>query len=125
MTQKTQKTQHHKPTIDAAVLKVLVLETDKPHPDTEDEKGSFGNILHKHFSKAGAEHHPPLGVQTDQVFIVTEEGGRMPDVKEFEGYDGLLITGSMYDAHANNPWILDLLKLLKGESGSLKCKREM
>lgn len=106
--------QQYRPTIDAPVIKILVLETDKPHPDTESEKGSFGEVLHSHFSKAGAAHHPPLGVETDQVFIVTEEGGRMPKAEEFEGFDGLLITGSMYDAHGDNEWILDLLKLLKG-----------
>ncbi|EWG49621.1 hypothetical protein FVEG_09101 [Fusarium verticillioides 7600] len=105
--------QHYKPTIDAQVVKVFVLETDTPHPDTQTERGSFGEILHRHFSEAGSKHHPPLGVETEQVFAVTEEGGRMPKVEEFEGYDGLLITGSMYDAHGDNQWIHDLLHLLK------------
>ena len=107
--------QHYKPTIDADVVKVFVLETDKPHPATENERGSFGEILHEHFSKAGSTHHPPLGVETEQVFVVTEQGGRMPTAEEFEGYDGLLITGSMYDAHGDNPWIHELLALLKRE----------
>lgn len=106
--------QQYKPTIDAPLVKIMVLETDTPHPDTAHEKGSFGEILHEHMCKAGREHHPPLGVETDQVFVVTEEGGRMPKVEEFEGFDGLLITGSMYDAHGDNQWILDLLDLLKG-----------
>jgi GMP synthase-like glutamine amidotransferase len=105
--------QHYKPSIDATVVKVFVLETDTPHPDTQSEKGSFGEILHSHFSRAGSKHHPPLGVETEQVFVVTEEGGRMPKVEEFEEYDGLLITGSMYDAHGDNPWIHELLDLLK------------
>ncbi|KAM6515248.1 hypothetical protein FSOLCH5_009483 [Fusarium solani] len=105
--------QHFKPTIDADVVKVFVLETDQPHPNTQAEKGSFGQILHHHFCKAGADHHPPLGVETEQVFVVTEEGGRMPKVEEFDLYDGLLITGSMYDAYGDNPWILELLDLLK------------
>lgn len=68
--------QHFKPTIDASVLKIMVLETDTPHPDTQTEKGSFGEIVHRHFSDAGKEHHPPLGVETDQVFVVTEKGGK-------------------------------------------------
>ncbi|KAI1060782.1 hypothetical protein LB506_007343 [Fusarium annulatum] len=105
--------QHYKPTIDAKVVKVFVLETDTPHPHTQTERGSFGEILHRHFSEAGSKHHPPLGVETEQIFVVTEEGGRMPKVEEFEGYDGLLITGSMYDAHGDNQWIHDLLDLLK------------
>lgn len=106
--------QHFKPTIDADVVKVFVLETDQPHPNTQAERGSFGQILHHHFCKAGADHHPPLGVETEQVFVVTEEGGRMPRVDEFDLYDGLLITGSMYDAYGDDAWILELLDLLKG-----------
>ncbi|KAJ5135719.1 uncharacterized protein N7515_004997 [Penicillium bovifimosum] len=91
----------------------MVLETDKPHPDTYSERGSFGQIVHHHFSKAGAAHHPPLGVETDQVFVVSEQGGHIPSVQDFDRFDGLLITGSVYDAHGNNEWILKLLELLK------------
>jgi GMP synthase-like glutamine amidotransferase len=91
----------------------MVLETDIPHPDTYSERGSFGQIVHEHFAKAGREHHPPLGVEIDQVFVVTEQGGKIPSVDAFEGFDGLLITGSVYDAHADNEWILSLLELLR------------
>ncbi|GJN68052.1 hypothetical protein PLICBS_002095 [Purpureocillium lilacinum] len=105
--------QHYKPDIDSPTVRLMVLETDRPHPDTESERGSFGAIVHHHFSKAGRAHHPPLGVQTDQVFVVTEEGGRIPTVDEFRDHDGLLITGSMYDAYGDNQWIIDLLALLK------------
>lgn len=108
--------QRYKPTIDAPVVRIMVLETDKPHPDTQTEKGSFGEILHRHFSRAGEAHHPPLGIETDQEFVVTEQGGRMPSYDEFEGFDGLLITGSMFDAHGDNDWILQLLELLQGQS---------
>lgn len=108
-------TQHFKPTIDAKVLRVMCLETDKPHPDTQYEKGSFGEILHQHFSKAGKDHHPPLGVETDQIFVVTEQGGRVPKYEEFDNFDGLLISGSMFDAHGDNEWILQLMELLRGE----------
>ena len=106
---------HFQPAISADVIKIIVLETDTPHPDTQSEKGSFGDIVHHHFSEAGAKQHPPLGVATDQVFVVEEEGGRIPAYDEFEGFHGLLITGSMYDAHGDNQWILKLLHLLKGE----------
>lgn len=95
-------------------MRLMVLETDEPHPHTKSERGSFGEILHSHFARAGAEHHPPLAVETNQVFVVTEQGGRIPDTREFDAYDGLLITGSMFDAHGDNPWILDLLSLLRG-----------
>ncbi|KAL4956599.1 class I glutamine amidotransferase-like protein [Aspergillus filifer] len=105
--------QTYKPTPTAPVVRLMVLETDKPHPDTYSERGTFGQILHEHFSIAGRAHHPPLGVETDQIFVVTEQGGRMPTVEEFNGFDGLLITGSVYDAHGDNEWILQLLKLLR------------
>ncbi|RDW64473.1 type 1 glutamine amidotransferase [Aspergillus mulundensis] len=105
--------QTYKPTPTAPVIRLLVLETDKPHPDTYSERGSFGRIIHEHFSAAGAAHHPPLGVETDQVFVVSEQGGRVPKVSELDSFDGLLITGSVYDAHANNEWILQLLDLLR------------
>ena len=113
--------QRFKPTTDAPIVRLMVLETDLPHPDTQSEKGSFGEIVHHHFSTAGKEHHPPLGVETDQIFVVTEQGGRMPKYRDFEGFDGLLITGSMYDAHGNNQWILDLLHLLEGKSDARHC----
>ncbi|KAK3389776.1 class I glutamine amidotransferase-like protein [Podospora didyma] len=95
------------------IVRLMVLETDEPHPDTKEEHGSFGEILHRHFANAGQAHHPPLGIETDQVFVVTEKGGKRPEFQDFEGFDGLLITGSMYDASANNSWILELLSLLK------------
>ena len=103
----------YKPAQSAPIVRLMVLETDKPHPDTYSERGSFGQILHNHFGKAGAAHHPPLGVETDQVFVVSEQGGRIPTVQDFDRFDGLLITGSVYDAHGNNEWILKLLELLK------------
>ncbi|KAH7304078.1 class I glutamine amidotransferase-like protein [Stachybotrys elegans] len=101
--------QHYKPTIDAPVVRIFVLETDETHPERE----SFGELLHKHFSEAGKKHHPPLGVETEQRFVVTSKGGTIPAVDDFDGYDGLLITGSRFDAHGNDQWILDLLELLK------------
>ncbi|KAF6834758.1 gmp synthase [Colletotrichum musicola] len=98
---------------DAPVVRMIVLETDTAHPHTHAEKGSFGDILHSHFQNAGADHDPPLGVDTDQRFVVEEKGGKIPTFDDFDDYQGVLITGSMYDAHGDNPWILKLLDLLK------------
>jgi GMP synthase-like glutamine amidotransferase len=100
---------HYRPTIDAPVIKIFVLETDTTHP----QQDSFAQILHDFMSKAGAAHHPPLGVETEQELIVPQMGGRMPKIEEFDGYDGLLITGSRYDAHSDEPWVLELLELLR------------
>ena len=99
-------------------IKLLVFETDEPHPETKDEKGSFGDIFHNLLSEAGQRHKPPLGVQTDMHFVVHDQdkghNGHVPKSKDIsEDVAGVLITGSMYDAHGNNPWILELLDLLR------------
>ncbi|KAL4883521.1 class I glutamine amidotransferase-like protein [Aspergillus karnatakaensis] len=109
----TKMDQTYRPSPSAPVVRIMVLETDVPHPDTQSERGSFGRIVHEHFAAAARAHHPPLGVETDQVFVVSEQGGRIPTVSEFDRFDGLLITGSVYDAHADNEWILQLLELLR------------
>lgn len=95
------------------VVRMMVLETDEPHRETQSRRGTFGEILHHHFADAGKAHDPPLGIETDRRFVVTEKGGTMPKFSEFENYHALLITGSMYDAHGDTPWILELLDLLK------------
>jgi len=98
----------------SAAVRMMVLETDEPHQETRDRKGAFGHILHEHFAAAGRAHDPPLQIQTDRRFVVTPKGGRMPTRADFDGYHALLITGSMYDAHGDDGWILELLGLLRG-----------
>ena len=100
------------------MVKMIVLEVDEPHPDDQKEKGTLGEILERHFVKAGREHDPPLGVQVDMRYIVEEEGGKIPSVEEFEGVRGILITGSTYDAYGDNPWIVKLMDLIKRKSVS-------
>ncbi|OLN80979.1 putative glutamine amidotransferase-like protein C13C5.04-like protein 3 [Colletotrichum chlorophyti] len=109
MSQKVQKY----PAPGSPQVRMMVLETDEPHPDTHKTKGSFGEILHSHFQHAGASHDPPLGIDTDQVFVVEDKGGRVPKFEEFDSYQGVLLTGSMYDAHGDNEWITKLLDVLK------------
>lgn len=50
-------------------IKMLVLETDSPHPDTFEEVGSFGQVFKNVFTTAGANHDPPLGVEVDSKQI--------------------------------------------------------
>lgn len=102
------------PSPDTPKVRIIVLETDEAHPDTHEEKGSFGEILHGHFQHAGAEHTPALAVDTEIRFVVEDKGGTVPRFEEFEGYQGVLITGSMYDAHSDTPWILKLIDVMKG-----------
>jgi hypothetical protein len=101
---------------DLPMVKMIVLEVDEPHPDDHKEKGSLGEILERHFLKAGRRHDPPLGVEVDQRFVVEDKGGKIPSVEEFEGVKGILITGSTYDAYGDNEWILKLIDLIKSES---------
>jgi len=96
------------------IIKLMVLETDEPHKETQSRRGTFGSILHKHFADAGAAHDPPLGIETDRRFVVPEKGGEVPRFEDFGGCHALLITGSMYDAHGDDGWILELLGLLQG-----------
>ena len=100
---------------DMPKVRMLVLETDTAHEETIKARGTFGQILHHHFAQAGKEHDPPLGVETDRRFVVAEQGGKVPTFDEVKEFDAILMTGSMFDAHGNNQWILDLLALLRGE----------
>lgn len=98
-------------------VKMLVLETDEPHPDTQDAKGSFGDIFNQLFTDAGKEHDPPLGIETIMRYIVDDPDkdhhGHVPYVSEIgEDITAILITGSVYDAHGNDKWILTLIELL-------------
>ncbi|PQE16404.1 gmp synthase protein [Rutstroemia sp. NJR-2017a BVV2] len=99
------------------VVRMLVLETDEPHPKTKEAKGGFGDIFHSLFKEAGDEHQPPLGIETDMHYIVNDpkngHHGHVPHFSEIDAsITAILITGSMYDAHGDDPWINELLDLL-------------
>ena len=99
-------------------MHILILETDEPHDETIERKGSFGQILDSLLNEAGAEHEPPLKVTTSTRYIVddAENGhhGRVPKLSEIPvSTQAILITGSMYDAHGDDPWVLQLLGLLR------------
>ncbi|KAK9424350.1 putative Glutamine amidotransferase domain-containing protein [Seiridium unicorne] len=100
---------------DMTKIRMMVLETDEAHPDTVKERGSFADILHHHLAKAGRDHNPPMGIDTDQRFVVADKGGKVPKFEEFAGIHSVLITGSCFDAHSDKDWVLELLELLKSE----------
>ncbi|KAK8080118.1 hypothetical protein PG997_007936 [Apiospora hydei] len=85
---------------DLPKVRMLVLETDSTPKETQQDKGQYGEVLHHHFSQAGLNHDPPLGVETDRRFVV-------------KGFHAILMTGSCYDAHGDNPWIIELMNLLR------------
>lgn len=96
---------------------MLVLETDEPHPETQDRKGSFGQIIHALFNEAGTKHDPPLKVTTTMKYVVDDPAnghhGRVPKLTDIpSSTHAVLLTGSMYDAHGDDPWVLQLVDLL-------------
>ena len=97
---------------------MLVLETDEPHPDTQEQRGSFGQMFNELFNTAGSKHEPPLAVTTTMKFIVDDPSkgkqGHVPTIDEIpEDTRAIIITGSLYDAHGDDPWIRKLLDLLE------------
>lgn len=96
---------------------MLVLETDEPHPDTQREKGSFGEVMDELFKEAGEDHDPKLGIETVMMYAVEPDGGRIPSAGEVgEDIHAILITGSVYDAHSDEAWVMKLLHLIQGGS---------
>lgn len=94
---------------------MLVLETDQVEESTADRKGSFGQIFHDLFEKAGKQHKPQLEVETIMKFVVESEGGEIPDPEYIKKEDihAILITGSKADAHGDDEWILKLVKYIQ------------
>lgn len=87
-------------------VRMLVLETDETHPETQKEIGGFGEVFNNLFIKAGDDHDPQLGIETMMQYIVEPEGGEVPGPKDIpEDLHAILITGSEWDAHGDDPWI--------------------
>jgi hypothetical protein len=96
-------------------VRMLVLETDDSHPETQKEQGGFGDVLGKLFKEAGDEHVPQLGIETLMHYVIEEKGGRVPKVEEIgDEIHAIMITGSVYDAHSDVEWIKKLMKFIKG-----------
>jgi GMP synthase-like glutamine amidotransferase len=95
-------------------VRMLVLETDEPHTDTQEEKGSFGVILNELLVDAGEAHEPKLAIETSMQYIVEPNGGQIPKKEEItDDIHAILITGSEWDAHGDDPWILSLMDLIR------------
>ncbi|KAF3040048.1 hypothetical protein E8E12_001506 [Didymella heteroderae] len=95
-------------------VRMLVLETDETHPDTQREIGGFGEVFNNLFVKAGDDHDPPLGIETMMQYIVEPEGGEVPGPNDIpEDLHAILITGSKWDAHGDDEWIHKLIDFIK------------
>ncbi|KAF1975162.1 class I glutamine amidotransferase-like protein [Bimuria novae-zelandiae CBS 107.79] len=95
-------------------VRMLVLETDDPHPETQKETGSFGEVLNEVLVSAGEQHDPKLAIETVVHYAVEPRGGRIPEPSEItDEIHAILITGSVYDAHSDEPWVMKLMNLIK------------
>ena len=95
-------------------VRMLVLETDEPHPETLNRRGTYGAIIDDLFTKAGKEHSPPLEIETVMTYVVEDDGGKVPTASDVgDDVHAILLTGSMYDAHGDDPWILKLVDLIR------------
>ncbi|CAO2656605.1 Nn.00g054080.m01.CDS01 [Neocucurbitaria sp. VM-36] len=95
-------------------VRMLVLETDVTHPDTQKEKGSFGVVLNELLKKAGEAHDPSLGIETVMQYVVEPEGGAIPKPEEIgDDIHAILITGSCWDAHGDDAWIHKLMGFIR------------
>lgn len=102
------------PSKHANKVRMLVLETDETHPDTQKEKGGFGEILNELLTKAGNGHSPPLGIETMMQYIVEPDGGKIPKKEDItDDIHAILITGSEWDAHGDDEWIHKLMDLIR------------
>lgn len=101
-------------------VRMLVLETDDPHPETQEEIGSFGEVLNEVLVRAGEQHDPKLAISTIIHYAVEPRGGRIPEPSEItDDIHAILITGSVYDAHSNDAWVLKLMDLIKRTSRNM------
>lgn len=95
-------------------VRMLVLETDETHPDTQKEIGGFGEVFNALLVKAGDDHDPPLGIETMMQYIVEPDGGHVPGPQDIpEDLHAILITGSEWDAHGDDEWIHKLMDFIK------------
>ncbi|KAF1925371.1 class I glutamine amidotransferase-like protein [Didymella exigua CBS 183.55] len=95
-------------------VRMLVLETDETHPDTQKEVGGFGEVFNNLFTKAGDDHDPQLGIETMMQYIVEPDGGEVPGPNDIpEDLHAILITGSEWDAHGDDEWIHKLMDFIK------------
>jgi GMP synthase-like glutamine amidotransferase len=100
---------------------MLVLETDEPHPDTQKEKGSFGDILNELLVDAGEAHSHKLAIETAMQYIVEPEGGQIPKKEEItDDIHAILITGSEWDAHGDDEWIHKLMDLIRRKHSPIR-----
>lgn len=104
-------------------VRMLVLETDQVMDSTAERKGTFGQIFHDLFEKAGNEHNPPLEVETVMKYVVESDGGKIPDPEDIKKDDihAILLSGSKHDAHGDDAWIVKLVEYVQSQATRLRA----
>ncbi|RPA75908.1 GMP synthase [Ascobolus immersus RN42] len=89
-------------------VKLLVLETDVTLEPVQDSHGSYADLFEKTFKRVAKEQDPPIDIKVHSIYIVGEHHCNLPSEDELQNYNAVLITGSKYDAHGDDKWILEL-----------------
>jgi GMP synthase-like glutamine amidotransferase len=55
-------------------------------------------------------------VETIMKFVVENEGGQIPSIDDLDDIHAILLTGSKYDAHGDDEWILKLVRWIQGKN---------
>lgn len=89
-------------------LHICVLETDTPAKG-ESEHDSYGKVFEELFVSSGRQLKPEIDVKVTSAYVIE---GQYPE--NLDEIDGLIITGSKFDAHdEETEWILNLVSWLK------------
>lgn len=99
----------------STTVRLLVLEAELPHPEVHERRGRLVHMFEEIFRKAGDQQKPPINVEVSSRFIVDGEE-KLPSMSEMrENYDAVLVTGSEFDAHGDDEWILRLIEWIQGK----------
>ncbi|KAK5688454.1 hypothetical protein LTS10_000432 [Elasticomyces elasticus] len=94
-------------------LKIAVLECDEPIGRTKDKYGGYGNVF-KALLDSGADLiEDKDGVKRPELDIRKYDVVNAEVYPKLEDIDGVLLTGSKYNAFDNDPWILKLVEFTK------------
>ncbi|EGR51592.1 uncharacterized protein TRIREDRAFT_74563 [Trichoderma reesei QM6a] len=94
------------------VLRIAILECEKPLPKAQAARGSFGDIFHNFFAQ-GLQGLGPEAAAADVRLDVSKWDTMAGDYPQIEDVDVFALTGSYGTAFYNDPWIVTLVDFVK------------
>lgn len=107
-------------------FRLAILEADTPLQQTRSEYGSYGGVFRSMFERAVApvpissilslSFHDIVGTKTTSSAITTPTPTTTPPRDAYpalDSIDGILISGSRYDAFESEPWIVELVEYVR------------